>query len=256
MGAHLSVEALERLAANDAPPARGALRGPPAEEPKPEPEPEAHEHLRECAICARELAWLRAERLLLARRREGQGPLPASLWQGVLARVSSPAVGRSSRSRALARWAAVRRVRWVPAPVRRAPAAFALAAAATAAAVVLAFALRPQASGTDATGSPDAVALREDLPDPEVARVLERAEADSRSAARVLETEYRAGRGNFDAATAGSWDKSLAATRSQLDSAHALAGNDVEARLRILDGYAAYLRSLRAVVAFSEEAAR
>jgi hypothetical protein len=260
MGAHLSIEALEKLAASVAPPAgQEALRGTPAEDPG------AQAHLRGCAVCARELAWLRAERLLVARRREGQGPLPVSLWQGVLSRISSQAgaagdassgaVARTSRSRTLAPWAAVRRLRWAPAPVRRTPAAFALGAAATAAAVVLALALRPPASG-DATGSPNAVALGDDLPDPAVARVLERAESDCRAAARVLETEYQAGRGNLDAATAGSWDRSLAAARSQLDSAHALAGNDVDARMRILDGYAAYLRSLRAVVVSSEEAAR
>src|SRR5260370_21993273 len=169
MGAHLSVEALERLAASAAPPARqDALRGPPAEDP------EAQAHLRGCAVCARELAWLRAERLLVARRREGEGPLPASLWQGVLARISSQAgaagdaasgaVGRSSRSRTLARWDAVRRLRWAPAPVRRTPAAFALAAAATAAAVVLAPPLRRPASCPAATGPPRALGLRDDPP--------------------------------------------------------------------------------------------
>ncbi|HXN55648.1 MAG TPA: hypothetical protein VN874_05225 [Myxococcales bacterium] len=262
MGEHLSVEALETLAASDAPPtgqeaARGPLAG--------DAEAKAHfAHLRECAACARELAWLRAELLLVARRREAQGPLPASLWQGILARVSpqaggaghssSSAVARASRPRTSAPWAAGRPVRWMFAPGRRARAAFALAAA-TAAAVVLVLALRPRAVGTGATGSTDGVALRDDLPDPSVGRALDRAEGDSRAAAGVLETEYRAGRSNLDAATARSWDKSLAAARSQLDSARALAGNDVEARMRILDGYAVYLRSLRAVVVSSEEAA-
>jgi hypothetical protein len=262
MSEHLSIEALEALAASASPPA--------GQEPAPRPlagEAEMNAHLRGCAACARELAWLRAELLLIARRREAQGPLPASLWDGILARVSPQAggaghaasssspVARASRSRTPAPHAAVRPPRWGFAPGRRARAAFALAAAAAAAGVVLAIALRPRAGDGGGTISAEGETLRYDLPDPAVARALDRAEGDSRAAAGVLETEYRARRSNLDAATAGSWDKSLATARSQLDSARALAGNDVGARMRILDGYAAYLRSLRAAMLSSEEAA-
>ena len=50
------------------------------------------------------------------------------------------------------------------------------------------------------------------------------------------------------------WDETLTRARAQLGESRAVAADDVNVRMRVLDGYAGYLRSLRDVVQDSEEA--
>lgn len=249
MGPHLSQEALEALA-------RGGI--PPAEPAAADASEGAFLHLRGCAVCLRELAWLRAELRLVARRKDGQGPLPPALWDAIAARLPAGKSGGAPRPGAAG---PAPRFRPARALGRRPRLAAGLAASAAAAAAVVVLAVRPASRDAGSLGTGDEVAAvgpsaaSDDLPSPGVARALDRAEIDTQAAARVLETEVRARRINLDASTAGGWDESLASARGQLDSARALAGDDVEARMRVLDGYAVYLRSLRALVVFSEEAA-
>jgi hypothetical protein len=49
------------------------------------------------------------------------------------------------------------------------------------------------------------------------------------------------------------WRSDLAVARTEVADARGVAGHDPEARLRVLDGYAAYLRSLQTVVLAVEE---
>jgi hypothetical protein len=176
-------------------------------------------HAASCAECARELAWARTEQGLFENRRPA--PPVDALWSGVAARIRLP------------------RPHWA----RRIAIG---AAAAAAAAAVLIFALRPAPKPPASTESNHAIA--------DALATLDRAEADYRRAAAILEAEYSAARKNLDPELARRCDETLARARSGLGDARTMAAQDVNARLRILDGYAGYLRSLRSVVQQSEEA--
>ena len=190
-----------------------------------EPEGEAQAHLAGCAECARELAWAKAERALFARR-----PAPPSehLWSGVAARI--------------ARERRVHRPRWA---VR---AAVVVAAAAAAAAVFLIagpvrVGMKHEAPRTELAEAPAPG------PDAKTLAALDRAEADYRDAAKVLEDEYTRLRPQLDPKLAARWDETLTRARTQLgDARKGMVAQDVNARMRVLDGYAGYLRSLRTAV--------
>lgn len=206
-----------------------------------EPQPQAAEvaaHVAGCETCAREVAWLRAERALLSRR---PSPPVQQLWAGIEARLRG---GEDRLLRADA--AAGRRPRWA----RRV--AFCAAGVAAAAAVVLLALRRP---GSAPAAAPSNFAQRDDFrPDPKALAALDRAETDYRDAARVLEAEYQRLRPQLDPALARRWDETLSRAHTQLGEARAVAGDDVNARMQVLDGYAGYLRSLNDVVGQSEEA--
>jgi len=185
-------------------------------------------HLAGCEECSRELAWLRAERTLLARR----PALPtAHLWAGVEARLKHP--------RRRPHWA------W-----RAAVAAAGVAAAAA----VLLVVHHPAPPALPA--QPPQVARKAPRPaiDPKTLAALDRAEHDYRDAAKVLEDEYGRLRPQIDPELARRWDETLTRARTQLGESRAVAADDVNARMRVLDGYAGYLRALRVVVQQSEEA--
>jgi hypothetical protein len=81
---------------------------------------------------------------------------------------------------------------------------------------------------------------------------LDKAELEVRSAARLLETEYASARPRLDPAAARKLDAALQKARAQLGATGPIASTDVQARIRLLDGYSDYVRSLRDVVASSE----
>jgi hypothetical protein len=194
--------------------------------------PEVLAHAGGCAECARELAWLRAEAQLVRRR--PQPELRPEIWRGIEARLNAPIP--ISRAR-----------RWRPVLG---------AAAAVAAAAALAVVVRPPHRGTvvaagDAAVSDEAVAET----DPKTRQALDRAAGDYRSALGVLEQEDRSGRGRLDSRTQKRWDESFARARSLID-ASAQARNDPEERVRLLDGSAVMVRSLRQAIEDSEEVAR
>ena len=130
------------------------------------------------------------------------------------------------------------------------------AAAAVAAAAALAVAVRPRQPPAvvgqgDAAVSDEAVAEA----DPKTRQALDRAAGDYRSALGVLEQEYKSGRARLDSRTQKRWDESFARARSLID-ASAQARNDPEERVRLLDGSAVMVRSLRHAIEDSEEVAR
>lgn len=186
------------------------------------------DHVAGCPACARELSWLRAERALLARR-----PLPPTdhLWAGVRTRLRHP--------RLRPHWA------W--------RIAVAAGGAAAAAAIVL-VAVRPAPPPAPVQQAQASREQRRAPIDPKTLAALDRAEHDYRDAARVLEEEYARLRPRLDPELAGRWDETLTRARAQLGESRAVAADDVNARMRVLDGYAGYLRSLRDVVQESEEA--
>ena len=211
---HLSMEDLEALALGEQP---AGGKG------------SAQAHLATCLECSRELSWLEAERTLITRR-----PMPqtAHLWPGVAARLSHP--------RRRPHWA------W--------RGAVAAAGAAAAAAVLLVTARAKPPAAVPA--APQAASTERPRPviDAKTLAALDRAEADYRDAAKVLETEYERLRPRLDPELAGRWDETLTRARAQLGESRAVAADDVNVRMRVLDGYAGYLRSLRDVVRESEEA--
>ncbi len=211
---HVSLEDLEALALGELSPERAA---------------EAEDHAAHCAECGRELSWVRAERALFARR---PSPPTAQLWPAIAARLRHP--------RRLPRWAT--RI------------SLAAAAAASAAAVLL-FAGRPHPVVAPVASQPAKTAQRvRPAIDAKTLAALDRAEADYRDAAKVLEAEYEKMRPQLDPALAQRWDETLTRARAQLGESRSVATNDVNARMRVLDGYAGYLHSLRNLVQESEEA--
>jgi hypothetical protein len=185
-------------------------------------------HARSCLECARELTWLRAERELLARR---PAPETSHLWSGVAARLRHP--------RRRPHWA------W-----RIAVAGAGVAAAAA----VLLVVLHPSPPPLPAQ-QPQVARRQPRSPiDPKTLAALDRAERDYGDAAKVLEEEYGRLRPRLDPELARRWDETLTRARAQLGESRAVAADDVNARMRVLDGYAGYLRALRDVVQESEEA--
>jgi len=183
-------------------------------------------HVKGCTDCSRELAWLRAERTLLRRR-----PLlqTAHLWPGVAARLEHP------RRRTHRAW----RI------------AVASGVGAAAAAVLLTV-LRP--GPLPVAQSQQSARRQRSAIDPKTLAALDRAETDYRNAAKVLEGEYDRLRPRLDPELARRWDETLTRARAQLGESRAVAADDVNVRMRVLDGYAGYLRSLRDLLRESEEA--
>jgi hypothetical protein len=237
MSVHPDIEALEQLAS-------GAGTA------------ESAAHAETCQECAQEVAWAKAEKALFARRAQ---PDVSALWSGVARRLGQPAVQLEQAQTARMQ----KRPHW-----HRPVAALAGVAAAAA---VLVFALRPkpivptpaqpvaqqqtqpqavQPGQQPALGQPH---QRSHL-DPKTLAALDTAEADYRHAAGVLEAEYDSLRPKLDPAMAKRWDETLTRARTQLGESRAVAADDARARMRVLDGYAEYLRSLRDVIQDSEEA--
>jgi hypothetical protein len=197
-----------------------------------EARPEILAHAEKCAECARELAWLRAEAQLVRRR--PQPALRPEIWRAIEERVHAPIpISRARRFR----------------PVLA-------AAAAVAAAAALAVVVRPPrpapVGGQGDAAVSDEVAAEAD---PKARQALDRAAGDYRSALGVLEQEYRSARASLDSRTQKRWDESFARARSLID-ASAQARNDPEERVKLLDGSAVMVRSLRHAIEDSEEVAR
>ena len=77
---------------------------------------------------------------------------------------------------------------------------------------------------------------------------LDKAEREYQDAAKVLEAEYAAERSRLPPSVAERYDRMLSTTRTQVADARATAGNDVDGRMVVLDGYAEYLRNLQTIV--------
>jgi hypothetical protein len=216
MSDHVTPEELEALALGELPPELAV---------------QVEEHAGRCASCGRDLAWLRAERALVERRAAAAPELPPEIWREVERRAYAPVSFHARRST------------WVGAAI------------AVSAAAALAVIIRPVQRPAIVAASPGAVGDQTAKgPPPAAARALDRAEGDYRSALTVLEAEYARSRDKLDARTQERWDRTVSRARVQLASASAAAGGDVNARLRVLDGYAAMVRSLGRAIEESEEA--
>jgi hypothetical protein len=202
----------------------------------PEDASEINAHAAACAACGDELQWLRTEREMM-RRRAARTPIQAdqldSLWSGVEARlVQKPA-----------------RPWWRPASF----------ATAVAVAAVMAFLAGRRAAEKSRVHAPIEIAQAPAArhitpvstrsgPENEPLRVLDEAEAEWRSAAVKLEKRFVEQRRHLGPTEAERLDDALARTRLSIAEARVLAGNDVHARVAVIDGYSAYVHSLHTLV--------
>jgi hypothetical protein len=219
MSDHVTFEELDALCSGELPPELGS---------------QVEDHARRCPSCGHELAWLRAERALIARRAAKTPALDKSIWQKVEERA------------------------YAPVPLRRGKQTLLGAIVAVSAAAALAVIVRPAPPRVAGLGAPDA-ALQDEtaqMPPAPATLALDRAEGDYRTAVTVLEAEYARSREKLDPRTQQRWDRAVSRARVQLADASVAAAPDVNARLRVLDGYAAVVRSLGRAIEESEEATR
>jgi hypothetical protein len=205
--AHLGEGALEALAAGE--PADAA----------------AHEHAGGCLRCGGEVALRRRERRALALYADAhEGPEVDRLWSGLEARLPAGPIApaRGPPGRAVSAAGAL-------AALACAGAAFAWLGWPRPAPLPVALAAEAPLDSSDDPG---------DLT-PSARAALDRAELEYRRAADVLESEAR-----LRAGGRVSREAALAHARAALATAHA-DGSEPRARLRLLGGYSAYLKSLR-----------
>lgn len=169
---------------------------------------EVEAHAADCASCKRELEWLRAERELMSRRAADQEPVPPELWRGIEARITPPAQPQKDR------WV------WIGSAV---------AIAAAAALLLVWKAPKHYVDNTPDAGAPT---HKHHKLDPKTA--IDNAEREYAEAISVMEAEVRKKRP----------DVKLEEWTTKVKKARELAGNDPEARLAVLDGYASYMHSL------------
>jgi hypothetical protein len=219
MSDHVTFEELDALCSGELPPELGT---------------QVEDHARRCPSCGHELAWLRAERALISRRAAKTSALDKSIWQKVEERAYAPISLRRGRQTLVG------------------------AIVAVSAAAALAVIVRPAPPRVAGLAAPDAALQDEtaEAPPAPAALALDRAEGDYRSALTVLEAEYARSRERLDPRTKERWDRAVSRARVQLADASVAAAPDVNARLRVLDGYAAVVRSLGRAIEESEEATR
>jgi hypothetical protein len=216
-------------------------------------------HSVECGACGDELTWLRAEQALMARRREAQALSP-SLWQGIAARIAEPCLG-ATPSEAAPDKAAPNEAAPQPAGPRvqaarpSSPsqprrwhwsARVAYSGLITAAAAALLFVAWPRGTTPSPVPDPRPVVRAHKKLAPDVA--LSNAENEYAEALAVLEAQYKAKRGELPPSLAKRYDSMIAETRSRVSDARIAAGNDVDGRMLVLDGYEEYMRSLQKIV--------
>jgi Putative zinc-finger len=199
-------------------------------------------HVDGCASCREELQWLRAEAELMARRRDRHADVSPALWEGIEARLMRPPAPAASAVsaptatpvRAARRWGLGARI------------AYGGLVTAAAAAVIVAIWPGQVHNVPGDLGRPAPVAAARKKLSADAA--LDQAEREYLSAAKVLEAEYQAERGRLPPSVAERYDRMLNKTRTQVADARVQAGNDVDGRMVVLDGYAEYLRSLQTIV--------
>jgi hypothetical protein len=209
-------------------------------------------HAAGCGACADELAWLRAEQELMARRRAAQAPLSPSLWEGIAARVAEPRIVTPPGETAAPPPEPPR----APSPLLRPRrwhwgARLAYGGLVTAAAAALLFVAWPHGPAPrpiaqlPQTGMGRTTHAHKKLA-PDVA--LSNAEKEYTEALAILEAQYKQKRGQLPPQLAKRYDSMIEKTRSRVSDARIAAGNDVDGRMLVLDGYEEYMRSLQKIV--------
>ena len=203
---------------------------------------EIEAHTSSCSRCRDEVDWLRLEQASLAgRHTRSDSDNDDRLWQAIEARIGNVAAGDSAPSST--RLPARHRVVWFGSG---------FAAATMAAAVLVLYLQVPQVSQPRmaATRADAAVAIVPAATNPDPAALaLDQAEAEYTTAIAALEAEYVARRGVVNPAVAIAHDRTMSESRRIIGQARAEAGDNIDARVRVLDAYSSHLRTVQAVVA-------
>jgi hypothetical protein len=198
-------------------------------------------HAAGCADCARELAWLRAELKLVAARR-AEAPADRAALDRMWAAVERETGARTARPLARARWIgagvvlamAAAAVLYLERPAPRAQVTAEAPATPTPA---------TQAPADDAIATAPATAT--DAAPTDAERAVSDAERAYAIALDALEADYGKRRSGLPPSVATAYDHRFRDARRELDGARREAGDDLDARVLILDLYASQVRSLR-----------
>ena len=87
----------------------------------------------------------------------------------------------------------------------------------------------------------------------EAQHAVDEAEAAHLAAIAALEAVYLDRRDEFDPAVAAQYDDQFRKTRATIDGARQDAGDDIVARVQLLDAYSAHRRAIQSVVHGLEE---
>jgi len=188
-------------------------------------------HVAECAACAAELAWQRAELDLMTQRtRVEEAPDLDRLWAAVERRIAARGTASAQPPR--------RRRAWTHLATAGAAAAFMLAVWRGSPLLVPQGAIvsSPTASSSRRPGARDPLAT------------VRSAERQYAEAAAELERRWAAERARLDATTLARVEADLTRSRAELDAARRQAGDDVDARVELLSTYADYVHSLHALI--------
>jgi hypothetical protein len=194
---------------------------------------EVEDHATSCATCAGELAWLRAEAGLFARRAEAAKAVKPPPFAAIADRITV------ERERAEAK--KKRRKLWT----------FAGAGAGVAAAAVALLVLIPRGQpAATKPASEEIVEVKDDDPKEtdQVVVAVERAEKEYARAIDALEGAYDEQRAELPPEVAKMRDAEVRRLRRELDEIRGLAGDDMDGRLRALQATAAYVRSMQTIV--------
>lgn len=194
---------------------------------------EVEDHTTSCATCAGELAWLRAEAGLFARRVEAGKRLAPPPFSAVADRITVARERAESRRKGRRLWT------------------FAGAGAGIAAAAVALLVLVPR--GQPAATKPASeeiveVADHDPKETDQVVVAVERAEKEYARAIDALEGAYDEQRAELPPEVAKMRDAEVRHLRRELDEIRGIAGDDMDGRLRALQATAAYVRSMQTIV--------
>jgi len=212
------------------------------------PEPRAREvdaHAARCSDCRDELDWLRLERLAFDEREASGDGHTAELWSGIEARIEASAASGEAGAEPqgkLLRLGGRQRVAWFGSG---------FAAAAMAASVLFFYVRAPQVAepqptqiATDA-GAGEKITAPVAVAESPATATLTKAEAQYTEAIAALEAEFAARRAELPAEVASAHEQTFEHSRHLISDARQHAGDDVDARMRVLDAYSTHLRAVQ-----------
>lgn len=214
---------------------------------------ELEAHVAGCSSCRDELDWLCLERMAFEERKAGSEDQTATLWAGIEERLSrepadiGTAGGRGPAT--AARLGRAQRAAWFGSG---------FAAAAMAAAVLMLYLRapnvadpRPAVPAVDAGAAVRAAPVAPAPADPASA-ALDEAEAQYAKAIAALEADFTARRPELPDAVADAHAQAFEHSRELIDAARRDAGDDLDARMLVLDAYSAHLHTVQSAMSSLE----
>jgi hypothetical protein len=220
---------------------------------------EVEAHAAECESCADELSWLRLELEAFETRARADASEEAErdlMWDRISARIDGDEQGNRGEAPADPHPTSGRR------PVLYFLGGFA-AATAAAAALILWLQVGNRADKVNSTDPAVAVTpTKTNTPgkanttsDEKLAAAkaaLTKAENEYQDAIAALEATYKARRDRLSPSKVEGYDRAMASSHTALVQARKAAGDDIDARMRVLNLYSSHLNTLQTVVSDSD----